>query len=119
MARRVAVIRSRRAQERPENNVEGDRDTFYVSTQAPVIQTREIVSRISMRDGTVVEEAMTNRFVMARTVATQTLQMRVVDTQTDTEMETEESREVEVAEGEEEGFKASTPGTPLLDENDE
>jgi hypothetical protein len=72
-----------------------------------------------MRDGTVVEEVMTNRFVMARTVATQTLQLRMVDAQNVTEMEIDESREHQVNEGEEEGSKASTPGTPLLDENDE
>jgi hypothetical protein len=45
---------------------------FRMSSHAPVVQTREVISRVTMADGTVVEETLQNRFVLARTVSTQT-----------------------------------------------
>ena len=72
--RRVAVVRPRSrdnrawlARRRTYMPLE-----FRMSTHAPVIHTREVVSRVQMQDGTIVEESLQSRFVLARTVATQT-----------------------------------------------
>jgi hypothetical protein len=51
---------------------------FRLVTQAPVLQTRDVVSRVILTDGTVVEESLNTVFTMARTVATQTLPVDMV-----------------------------------------
>jgi hypothetical protein len=73
-ARRIAVVRPRSrdnlawlARRRTYMPRE-----FRMSTNAPVIHTQEVIARVTQLDGTVVEEALHNRFVLARTVATQT-----------------------------------------------
>jgi hypothetical protein len=45
---------------------------FNMVVQAPVLQTSQIISRVIQSDGTVVEESLSHRFTLARTVATQT-----------------------------------------------
>ena len=87
------------------------RRRFRITTQAPVIQTRSIISRVVLRDGSLIEEALHDRFVLARTVATQTRPVEVL-----TVRETIESKVMGVIRGGE--WEASTPGTPLQDENE-
>jgi hypothetical protein len=85
---------------------------FRITTQAPIIQTRSVISRIVMRDGSLVEEALHDRFVMARTVATQTWRLATREGSTNTE-------DGEAGDTDEEVSVASTAGTPLLDEMEE
>jgi hypothetical protein len=73
-ARRIAVVRPRSRDNlawlaRRRTYVPRE---FRMSSHAPIIQTREVISRVTQTDGTVVEESLQNRFVLARTVATQT-----------------------------------------------
>ena len=62
--RRRALYRRRRVEWPSE---------FRMTVFAPILQTSEVVSRVVQPDGTIIEESLNNRFVMARTVATQTV----------------------------------------------
>jgi hypothetical protein len=102
--RRVAMIRPLRPRSRRSERA------FRVTSQAPVIQTRTVLSRVMMRDGSLVEESMNERFVMARTVATQTqLEGRERVPSVMSDEETDRGRDMRE-------FEAESSGTPLMDE---
>ena len=46
---------------------------FRMSIQAPVVQTHDVISRITLADGNVLEESMRLRCAMAEDEATQTV----------------------------------------------
>jgi hypothetical protein len=102
--RRVATIRPLRPRGR---RAEG---AFRVTSQAPVIQTRTVLSRVLLRDGSLMEESMHERFVMARTVATQTqLEGRARVPSVMSDEETDRGRDMRE-------YEAESSGTPLQDE---
>jgi hypothetical protein len=74
MVKRVASVRPRASWVRPAA-IQGllDPRRFRVTMQHPILQTRAIVDRSIAVDGTVLERAVHDQFVMSRTVATQTL----------------------------------------------
>ena len=94
---------------------------FRMSSHAPVIQTREVVTRVTQEDGTVLEESLQNRFVLARTVATQTRDYMFEENEVPMiSFENIMVPEVEVVidltqDSEGEGGEVSS-GTPVLDE---
>jgi hypothetical protein len=45
---------------------------FRMVSHSPIIRTHDVLSRVILVDGTIVEESMNTTFVMARTVSTQT-----------------------------------------------
>jgi hypothetical protein len=71
-ARRAALIRPQTGRTCSPVTIRSRRSEFNVTTQAPIIQTRTVISRVLIRDGSLMEESLQDRFVMARTVATQT-----------------------------------------------
>jgi hypothetical protein len=71
-ARRVALIRPQTGRTSNPVTARSGRAGFRVTTQAPILQTRTVISRIMMRDGSLMEESLQDRFVMVRTVATET-----------------------------------------------
>jgi hypothetical protein len=71
--RRVACVRPRTRGVRPSLRRRLFAPMAYrMYIQAPILQTRVVFSRVIMADGSIVEEELRERFVMARTVATQT-----------------------------------------------
>jgi hypothetical protein len=71
--KRVATIRPRAFWRRPAV-IQGllDPRRFRVTTQSPILQTRAIVERTIAVDGSVMERAVHDQFVMSRSMATQT-----------------------------------------------
>jgi hypothetical protein len=76
-AKRVAHVRPQAAPVRRRAMVHRRRGTippeFRMVVQAPVVQTHDVVSRITMADGMVMEESMRLRCAIAEDVATQTV----------------------------------------------
>jgi hypothetical protein len=75
--RRVAHVRPQTVQDRRRADLNRRRmavvPTFRVRTQAPVVQTADVVSRVTSLDGDVMEESLRIRFALARDMALQTL----------------------------------------------
>jgi hypothetical protein len=76
MVRRIAHIRPQAVPVRRRALLQGRRETmipqFRMSVQAPVVQTHDVISRITLADGGVLEESMRLRCAIAEDVATQT-----------------------------------------------
>jgi hypothetical protein len=89
---------------------------LYALFQAPIIMARSILSRITMRDGSIIEECQNDQFLMARTVATQTLESRAAG------VEIEEVQMAEVMGGNEaivvDDSDTESEGTPVRDERE-
>ena len=69
---------------------------FRMVSQSPIIHTRDVLSRVILVDGTVVEESMNNTFVMARTVSTQTPPVAMVSEVESGQVDREENQNNEV-----------------------
>jgi hypothetical protein len=101
-AKRVAMIRPRMRWIRPVAiQALQDPRRFRVTTQAPILQTRAIITRTIGTDGSVFERALHDQFVMAHSVATQTLtpeQDEVISAITNRSMATQTLPQVEAVE---------------------
>jgi hypothetical protein len=118
-ARRIAYIQPMQTRNGRTVTARPRAAEFRLAIQTPVLQTRSIISRVSMRDGSIVEEALHDRFVMARTVATQTAPVRGRDMATATDQGEGEACEVRGVEDAVSVSEGSSAGTPLQDENPE
>ena len=94
---------------------------FRMSTHAPVVQTREVISRVTLADGTVTEETLQNRFVLARTVSTQTMpemmepiEMLIISFESIVIPEV--NVVIDLTQDSDEGGEMESSGTPLQDE---
>jgi hypothetical protein len=110
--RMVALVRPQPPPSAETADPRQNRRGFRVTTQAPVLQTQSVISRIILRDGSLVEEALHDRFVLARTVATQTLPVELRRVCEGIQLEV-------MGVIREDESEASTAGTPLQDENEE
>ena len=119
-ARRVAMVRPNRSTS-VRHGVLGRKQmpgTFRLSVQSPVLQTRLVISRIRLLDGTILEETLHDRFVMARTIATQTPREGVMGG-AEVELQTEESSPGESSSGSEDDDSSDeSPGAPVRDERE-
>jgi hypothetical protein len=125
-SKRVAHVRPQSAPVRRRAMVHRRRGTippeFRMVVQAPVVQTHDVVSRITMADGMVMEESMRLRCAIAADVATQTTltmamiavalgETRPVDRATEVP---EEAEVIDLTEDEQTGEEST--GTPVQDE---
>jgi hypothetical protein len=114
-ARRVALIQPQPGRTGRPVTAHRPAGVFRVTTQAPVIQTRSVISRILMRDGSLMEESLHDRFVMARTVSTQTVLRGGSYAEATMSVEVISDAETDHGESRMEA-ENSSEGTPLLDE---
>jgi hypothetical protein len=112
-AHRVALIRPQAERTSTPVTARSGRARFRVTTQAPILQTRTVISRIMMRDGSLMEESLQDRFVMARTVATQTWNRARGDDAAIASMELLSDEETDRGES---LMDIESVGTPLQDE---
>jgi hypothetical protein len=124
--KRVAYVRPQAAPVRRRAMVHRRRGTlpieFRMVVQAPVVQTHDVVSKVTMADGMVMEESMRLRCAIAEDVATQTeLTMAMIaiafgETQPE-DMATEVPEVAEVIDlTADEHTEEESTGTPVQDE---